>query len=261
MRMTKKITSIILVAALLVSLFSVTAFASTGTLAPSYYATNPNNKAGDPLTITANSNYFPSKTFTNSNGEQYITVDYKLKSTAPLVNSQWELSYDTSKLDFVSASMPNVDNFAYDEATAGLVKGNFTTLNFANFSTEKDFVKATFKILGSGTTTTNFNVKVLGVRYNGTNKYPVDNETSQTVSGVTVTKNTVISGNSAMLGDVNGDGFITVADATLVQKHAAEMITLEGDALIAADTSKDGFITVADATLIQKYAAEMIDEF
>ena len=64
-----------------------------------------------------------------------------------------------------------------------------------------------------------------------------------------------------MLGDVNGDGFITVLDATLVQMHAAELITLEGDALIAADTSKDGFITVLDATLIQKFAAEIIDEF
>ena len=173
----------------------------------------------------------------------------------------WELSYDTSKLKFVSASMPNVDGFAYDEPSAGLVKGNFTTLNFANFSTEKDFVKATFKVLGSGTTTTNFDVKVLGVRSNGTNKYPVDNGTAQTVSGVTVTRNTVIAGNNVMLGDVDGNGVITVADATLVQKHAAEMIELEGDALLAADTSKDGIITVADATLIQKFAAEMIDEF
>ena len=138
---------------------------------------------------------------------------------------------------------------------------NFTTLNFANFSTEKDFVKATFKILGSGTTTTNFNVKVLGVRYGGTNKYPVDNGTSQTVSGVTVTKNTVISGNNVMLGDVDGNGIITVADATLVQKHAAEMIELEGSALAAADTNHDGIVSVADATLIQQYAAEMIDEF
>lgn len=64
-----------------------------------------------------------------------------------------------------------------------------------------------------------------------------------------------------ILGDVNGDGFITVADATLVQQHAAEMIALEGNAAKAADTNKDGFITVADATLIQQYAAEMIDEF
>lgn len=222
---------------------------------------NDPTPVGDPLTVTANSNYFPSKTFTNSNGEQYITVDYKLKSTAPLMNSMWELSYDTSKLKFVSASMPNVDGFAYDEPSAGLVKGNFTTLNFANFSTEKDFVKATFKVLGSGTATTNFDVKVLGVRSNGTNKYPVDNGTAQTVSGVTVTRNTVIAGNNVMLGDVDGNGVITVADATLVQKHAAEMIELEGDALLAADTSKDGIITVADATLIQKFAAEMIDEF
>lgn len=215
----------------------------------------------DTLTVTADSNYFPSQTFTNSNGEQYVTVDYKLKSSAPLMNSQWELSYDTSKLKFVSASMPNVDGFAFEENTAGLVKGNFTTLNFANFSTEKDFVKATFKVLGSGTTTANLNVKVLGVRYNGANKYLVDDGTAQTVSGVTTSKSTVISGNSVMLGDVNSDGIISVADATLVQKHAAEMITLEGDALVAADTSKDGVISVADATLIQKFAAEMIDEF
>ena len=63
------------------------------------------------------------------------------------------------------------------------------------------------------------------------------------------------------LGDVNNDGLITVADATLVQQHAAEMIELTGDALAAADTNRDGFITVADATLIQQFAAEMIDEF
>lgn len=65
----------------------------------------------------------------------------------------------------------------------------------------------------------------------------------------------------ASLGDVNADEVITVADATLVQQHAAEMIVLEGDSLIAADTNRDGVVTVADATLIQQYAAEMIDSF
>ena len=171
------------------------------------------------------------------------------------------MSYDTTKLKFVSAAMPNVDGFACEENTPGLVKGNFYTLNFANFTTEKDFVSATFKILGSGTTTTNFNLEILGVRYANSNKYPVDNGTAQTVSGVTVTKSTEIKGSDVMLGDVNSDGVVSVADATLVQRHAAEMITLTGDALAAADTSKDGFITVADATLIQQFAAEMIDHF
>ena len=63
------------------------------------------------------------------------------------------------------------------------------------------------------------------------------------------------------LGDVSGDGLITVSDATLVQQHAADIITLEGTALAAADTNKDGIISVSDATLIQQRAAEMIDSF
>ena len=61
-------------------------------------------------------------------------------------------------------------------------------------------------------------------------------------------------------GDINGDGIVSVADATLVQQHAAEMITLEGEALSAADTNGDGIVSVADATLIQQFAAEIIDK-
>lgn len=213
------------------------------------------------LTVNAGSNYFPAQSFTNSNGEQFITVNYKLKSNAPLVNSMWEMSYDTSKLQFVSAAMPNVQNFNAEENTPGVVKGNFSTTNFCNFTTEKDFAKVTFKVVGSGTTSTTFNVTTLGVRYANSNQYPVDHGAAQTVSGVTVTKSTEVKGSSVVLGDVNNDGFITVADATLVQKHAAEMVTLTDDAYAAADTNKDGFITVADATLIQKFAAEMIDSF
>ena len=63
------------------------------------------------------------------------------------------------------------------------------------------------------------------------------------------------------LGDINGDGIITVADATMVQEYAAELREFTADELKAADTNRDGIITVADATLIQQYAAEMIDEF
>lgn len=63
-----------------------------------------------------------------------------------------------------------------------------------------------------------------------------------------------------LVGDVNGDGVITVADATLVQKNAAEMITFDDTQKIAGDCNGDGVITVFDATLIQKYAAEFYDE-
>ena len=54
MKMSKKLISIFLAAALLVSAVSVamTAYASTKDLAPSYYATNPNGKVGVQKTIT-----------------------------------------------------------------------------------------------------------------------------------------------------------------------------------------------------------------
>ena len=66
---------------------------------------------------------------------------------------------------------------------------------------------------------------------------------------------------SFTLGDVTGDGIITVADATMVQEYAAEMRDFTPTELAAADTNRDGIVTVADATLIQQYAAEMIDKF
>ncbi len=91
------------------------------------------------------------------------------------------------------------------------------------------------------------------------NTYRVTKITGALTITVSTVKNDTPS--DFTLGDVNDDGYITVADATLVQRHAAELITLTGDALAAADTNKDGFITVSDATLIQKYAAELIDEF
>ena len=64
----------------------------------------------------------------------------------------------------------------------------------------------------------------------------------------------------AALGDINGDGNITIADAIMLQKHIANVITLEGDALKAADVTKDGNISIADAIMLQKYIANVITE-
>ncbi len=60
------------------------------------------------------------------------------------------------------------------------------------------------------------------------------------------------------VGDTNGDGKVTVADATRIQKHLANILKLEGAELEAADTNGDGKVTVADATQIQKYLANVI---
>lgn len=66
------------------------------------------------------------------------------------------------------------------------------------------------------------------------------------------------SGN-AVYGEVNGDGDITVVDATLVQKHVVQLETLSADKQILADVNGDNTISVVDATLIQKYIVHLKD--
>ena len=61
-----------------------------------------------------------------------------------------------------------------------------------------------------------------------------------------------------VIGDVNGDGSVTVQDATVLQKYLAGLVTLSDEQLAVADTNGDGSVTVADATVIQKYLAGLV---
>lgn len=57
-----------------------------------------------------------------------------------------------------------------------------------------------------------------------------------------------------VLGDVNGNGRIDAADASLTLRHANAVAELTGLALLAADADNDGAVTAADAdTLCKKY--------
>ena len=68
-----------------------------------------------------------------------------------------------------------------------------------------------------------------------------------------------------LYGDVDGDGRVSINDATAIQRHLAEIegfILEEGtDAFKAADVDGDGKITVDDVSTIQRYLAEFIDHF
>lgn len=63
------------------------------------------------------------------------------------------------------------------------------------------------------------------------------------------------------VGDVDGDSVVTVMDATYIQFHLAQMITLSESGLTVADVDKDGEVTVLDATRIQMFLADIIPEF
>lgn len=65
---------------------------------------------------------------------------------------------------------------------------------------------------------------------------------------------------NVLLGDTDGDGSVTILDATTIQRHLAQ---LPNDVFVGlcADTDKDGVISILDATLIQRYLANLITEF
>lgn len=58
------------------------------------------------------------------------------------------------------------------------------------------------------------------------------------------------------LGDANADGSVNINDVTAVQRHLAEMETLEGICFYASDIDRDKKLDISDATLLQRYLAE-----
>lgn len=58
-----------------------------------------------------------------------------------------------------------------------------------------------------------------------------------------------------LLGDVDGDGNVTILDATCIQRHLASIPVFAYNEP-AADTDDDGTVTVLDATLIQRHLAQ-----
>lgn len=61
--------------------------------------------------------------------------------------------------------------------------------------------------------------------------------------------------NRKIVGDVNNDGFITVADGYLIQKALVESITLTEEQMELANVVDDGTVSILDATAIQKLSA------
>lgn len=60
------------------------------------------------------------------------------------------------------------------------------------------------------------------------------------------------------IGDVNGDGVISVLDATELQKYLVGLASLSDEQLAVADTNGDKVISILDATQIQKYIVGLV---
>ena len=66
---------------------------------------------------------------------------------------------------------------------------------------------------------------------------------------------------SYAIGDINGDGYIDIIDATLAQKYAVERTDLTAEQKLLADVNNDGNIDTLDAADVQKYSVGKLHEF
>ncbi len=64
-----------------------------------------------------------------------------------------------------------------------------------------------------------------------------------------------------LLGDVDGNGEVTVTDALLALRYAMHIVDLDETALLAGDVDYTGDVTVTDALLIMRYSMGLLGEF
>jgi len=71
-----------------------------------------------------------------------------------------------------------------------------------------------------------------------------------------------ITANWVMLGDIDGNGIISISDVAAIYQHVRSRITLTGEALVAADViGADGRVTIADVTAIYQRVRNKITSF
>ena len=234
----------------------------------------------DELTVKASSNIFPTATKTFNKDEGTVTVSYKLTANMKAVDTQWTLTYDNTKLKYDIADnmvdgsqtiTPSAgDNLVFNNKS-NYIKGNFSSLKLVSFDNNTDFVSVTFDIIGTGKADVYLDLEVLSLAYKDSSNKPhcasiVDFSKMQDISGIKGFENASISTStnlesSILMGDVNGDGYVKVDDATAVLKYVVGKESLNSLQIKAADVNRDGKVNVKDATLIQKYLADMISGF
>lgn len=241
-------------------------------------ATEPTTAPAQKLTVNASSNYFGSASKTVSTDGNKVTVLYKLNSNMGVVDGQWAVKYDSSKLKFNMADnkadgkqtiMPSQSNLIHN-AYSNVIKGVFTNPQEPTQYNGDTFISLTFEVIGSGTASVYLDTQYLTLGYVKGNKLNqasvVNNSKVCDVTGIAGFEKVSVNASTAFvgdvtLGDVNMDGDITVIDATEVQKYVAHIVAFTNDQFTAADVDHNGIITVKDATTIQKFVVNIISNF
>ena len=102
--------------------------------------------------------------------------------------------------------------------------------------------------------------KAMKVLFYGKTQEEIDNAKAELESAINALSaqieiTTVPAPIYRLAGDVNEDSKVNVRDATAIQKHLANIITLSSVGVALADANGDGKLNIKDATEVQKFIA------
>ena len=236
----KKLLSIVLACAMLVTVFSGFAMtASAEAVKVEFTASSVTAKAGD-----------------------IITVDISVSENHYMVNGQIAIAYDPEVLE-IQEVWDDEDNpyfedintkifkssymWAFAVPEAGLAKFAFATSSSKGTTAGGVMFTLTFKVLEDAKTT-EIDVYIPDNDMNANSDGGEDVAVEATyVKGIVTIES---DEPDVMLGDVTGDGTVDLSDATALFFHVNGLSTLTGDKLAAADMNADGEVSLSDATAL-----------
>ena len=168
-----------------------------------------------------------------------VTIPVTIKQNSGIAGFSYDVNYDSSKLQL-------------KKMTAGTVtkEGTFTT-NVVNWYT-------TDNITANGTI---LNITFTILKDTADGKYPVsislhdgkknlvNEEGSYVKAAYKAGEVEVVSG---ILGDINGDKDITIADVVLLNRYVLGKASLDSDKKKLADINSDGDVTIGDVVLLNR---------
>lgn len=178
---------------------------------------------------------------------KYNTYKYvfKAEENTYIAECDAEAKYNPSNIEFYKSSNGNLGGtFSVSDARDNATQRK-TSLKYRNSSPSREKGYLGYIAFKTKSEVPSFEV----------NSIVNDRGNTLTDENVTVT--------SILIGDVNQDGTVEIADATLILQHIGNPnnYQLDEDRLIAADVNFDGVVTKDDSLLIQQLDAGMINGF
>ena len=213
------------------------------------------------LKVNVTSNIAPAKSLVyDTSVDKTVKVTYKLTTALAILDSEGELTYDSSVLVLKSFTLPNLTNSIVNTEPSNTVKFNHTVgEGETKFAKGADLVVAEFDVVGAGETTVDLQVTELNAEGEGANftELVVDGKAASNAFSVSST----LSASNAVVPKLSATSKKLAAGKTytIQVKNTTAKATFSSDKKSVATVSKNGKVTAlkkGEATITVKVAGK-----